>query len=338
MASNTPIEDTRTEANCIHTNGFLAGIFDGHAGPACAQVTAKRLLRYIAASLIPPNVLREHIQSGVKSNTFLKSHNEKADFVAEIKAIYEKSFSEFTNDLLHENLDVGAAMENAFLRLDQDFSKEALENPTLRTLSVTMSGAVACVAHIEGRQLHVANSGDCVAVLGQQTDTGQWLPKKLSAEHNTDNVAEVRRVLDEHPPSERDTVIKVERLFGQLIPLRALGDYRYKWSREILDKLVVPHYGEHVIPPNYLTPPYLTAQPEVQHHVLTPKDGFLIIASDGLWDLLSPMQAVKLVGEHMSGKAFLQPLKLPKHDVTLGEISKLLVHRKYVLFFLCSKS
>lgn len=92
-------------------------------------------------------------------------------------------------------------------------------------------------------------------MLGTVTDTGQWVAKKLTNEHNSDNMSEVRRILSEHPKSERDTAIRVERLLGQLAPLRALGDFRYKWTREQLEKLVVPHYGESVIAPNYLTPP-----------------------------------------------------------------------------------
>lgn len=63
------------------------------------------------------------------------------------------------------------AIENAFLRLDDDMSKEALpkegEVLNMKTLSVAMSGAVVCVAHIDGPHLHIANVGDSCAVLGK---------------------------------------------------------------------------------------------------------------------------------------------------------------------------
>lgn len=62
------------------------------------------------------------------------------------------------------------AIETAFLRLDEDFSTEALpkdgEDLNMKTMSVAMSGAVACVAHIDGPHLHLANVGDSCAVLG----------------------------------------------------------------------------------------------------------------------------------------------------------------------------
>lgn len=57
-----------------------------------------------------------------------------------------------------------------------------------------------------------------------------------------------------------------------------------------MQEVVVPKFGEQVLAPNYYTPPYLTARPEVVHHRLTPRDRFLVIASDGLWDLVSPLQ------------------------------------------------
>jgi len=81
--------------------------------------------------------------------------------------------------------------------------------------------------------------------------------------------------------------------------------------------------------PNNLTPPYLIARPETFYHKLRPKDHFLIIASDGLWDLLSSRQAVRLVGEHMSGKTVLQPFTPPKNkEFDLQSVHQILMQRK----------
>lgn len=64
------------------------------------------------------------------------------------------------------------ALENAFIRLDEDLSREALTpvngQLNMKTLSVAMSGTVACVAHIDGPHLHIAHVGDCCAVLGKR--------------------------------------------------------------------------------------------------------------------------------------------------------------------------
>lgn len=312
--------------------GTLLGVFDGHAGPSCAQIICKRLMRYIATSLIPPYVLQQQLANGAKSNSFLNCHNDKVDFIPEVDEIYERSFAQYARELCHENIEdfqISSALQNAFLRLDQDISNEALNYPSMRTMSVAMSGAVASVAHIDGVHLHVAGTGDCSAILGSlNEETGQWESKKLTNEHNSENADELRRITAEHPLNERDTVIRAERLLGELAPLRAFGDVRYKWTVDALKQLVVPYYGDHVIAQHYHTPPYLTAQPDIAYHVLRPHDRFVVLATDGLFDMLSPSQVVRLVGEHMLGKVFLQPLQLPKRDVTLGEVSQMLTHRR----------
>lgn len=256
--------------------------------------------------------------------------------VEDLKHKYTNSFKQYLADLATEDkeINVRTSLENAIMRLDSDLSKEVIEtynsdgfiNP--KTLSVALSGAVACVSHIDGPHLHIANVGDCNAVLGTMTEENEWIAKKITKEHNAENFDELKRIWNEHPESERKTVIRRDRLLGELAPLRSLGDYRYKWSSELLSKLAVPFVGRKAIPANYHTPPYLTALPDIYYHRLTPKDKFLIIASDGLWDMMTPLQAVKLVGEHMKGKVFFNLLKLPKKNIQLGDIDELLVHRK----------
>ncbi|KOX78476.1 [Pyruvate dehydrogenase [acetyl-transferring]]-phosphatase 1, mitochondrial [Melipona quadrifasciata] len=338
LASNNPIEDTRSEAQCLLTKGILLGVFDGHGGRTCAQVVSKRLFHYISACLLPTRLLKQYLNT-VNFNDkleLLQMFNDKVEFISEIRDLYQANFLTFVKYLIEmectKEFQMETALENAFLRLDNDLSNEALSNlnksSTATTLAVAMSGAVAAVAHIDGPHLHVAGLGDCQAVLGILSENDDWSAKLMTVEHNADNRAEVERILSEHPLNEKSTVIKMERLLGQLAPLRSLGDFRYKWNKQILKDIVVPYFGEAAIPPNYHTPPYLIAKPEVKYHRLTPRDKFLIIASDGLWDLMSPLQAVRLVGEHMSGKVTLSPLKLPRKNMKLSDINKMLLQRK----------
>lgn len=338
LGSNNPIEDMRTEAKCLSTGGILFGVFDGHGGQACAQVISKRLFHYISACLLPQALLKQYLDSVNTPNKFdlIETYSNNGEFVSEIKDLYQSSLLSFMRDLSETDsgneIQVESAIEKAFLRLDNDLSDEALlelsRKDSARTLSVAMSGSVAVVAQIDGPHLHVAGVGDCQAVLGVLSEDGAWTAKTMSVEHNTDNRAEVERILSEHPVNEKSTVIKMERLLGQLAPLRALGDFRYKWSKETLMERVVPFLGENAIPPNYHTPPYLSANPEIKYHRLRPSDKFLILGTDGLWDMMTPLQAVKLVGEHMRGKVTLTPLKLPRKNMRLGDIDKMLWQRK----------
>ncbi|TMW53389.1 hypothetical protein DOY81_001511 [Sarcophaga bullata] len=80
LASNKPCEDSRTEGSFLHKKGFICGIFDGHAGAACSQVISKRLLRYIAASLVDRNILKEQMEKGCDSQSFLRCHNDNVEY------------------------------------------------------------------------------------------------------------------------------------------------------------------------------------------------------------------------------------------------------------------
>src|SRR6266404_3919948 len=86
----------------------------------------------------------------------------------------------------------------------------------------------------------------------------------------------------EHPKRESNTILKNGRLLGHLAPLRAFGDFRFKWSNEDIRDVCIPRMGEQAVIPHCNTPPYLTAEPEITYHRLTPRDRFLVMATDGL--------------------------------------------------------
>ena len=119
-------------------------------------------------------------------------------------------------------------------------------------------------------------------------------------------------------------------------PMRAFGDVRYKWAAKDLKhiantirspKSAISVYGNRLIPRNYHTPPYLTAEPEIHHHKLCPRDKFLVIASDGLWDVLSPDKVIQLIAGHLDGQQVLVNFH-PPEGATLKEINEMLVLRK----------
>ena len=69
--------------------------------------------------------------------------------------------------------------------------------------------------------------------MGSINEDGSWAALKLGMEHTSENLAEVERLYSEHPASEQDTIIRMDRLLGQLMPLRAFGDFRFKWPRQV---------------------------------------------------------------------------------------------------------
>lgn len=62
-------------------------------------------------------------------------------------------------------------------------------------------------------------------------------------------------------------------------------------------------------------------------HKLTPKDKFLVLASDGLFDMLTPEKVVKLVAGHIDGKQILIDPQIDT-NMNLKSMNRYLVERK----------
>ena len=310
LPSNNPIEDRRAVGRLSQTGGLLFGVYDGHGGCACAQAVQERLFDYLAVALLPVDILEKYsrlmhtdtpleiLQKHRHNNDYINSEMGRMHAASLNKFVSETLSSEFNEEPVEPDWSFTTSIENAFKQLDTDISLEALPGTSsvnFEAVEVALSGACATVAHISGVHMHVANAGDCRAVLGQFED-GSWQAVPLSQDHNVENKAEVERIKKEHPMSESSAVIKNGRLLGQLAPLRAFGDVRYKWNLQDIQRLEqLGTYGPKISPMNYYTPPYLTASPDIKYHRLGPRDKFLVLASDGLWEQLPNDKVVQLV-------------------------------------------
>lgn len=99
----------------------------------------------------------------------------------------------------------------------------------------------------------------------------------------------------QHPGEEN--VIRNGRVLGGLEPSRAFGDATYKWTREVSERLKQSFFGR--TPSQLLrTPPYVTAEPVVTTTKIEPSKGdFVVMATDGLWEMLTNEEVVGLVGQ-----------------------------------------
>ncbi|XP_042262321.1 pyruvate dehydrogenase [acetyl-transferring]-phosphatase 1, mitochondrial-like [Thunnus maccoyii] len=364
LPSNHPGEDRRSSATCLPgRGGVLFGVFDGHAGAACAHAVSQRLFYYIAVAALPLRTLAE-LERAVEEERavppLLEWHKHPQDHSCpdggatsfhSLRNYWQERLEGEDEEDEEDDQDGGrlsSALVNAFRRLDYDLSVEAqvhlsasssrrvsLPGEASSPLRVALSGCTACVAHVSNGVLHVANLGDSRAVLGVQDPDGRWSAVSLTNDHNAQNPDELQRILGEHPPSERRTAVRHDRLLGLLLPFRAFGDVRFKWSAEMLsqiyetrpDVLSVVNEAARTLPPHYLTPPYLSARPEVTRHHITPSDKFLVLATDGLWELMHRQTVVQLVGEQLTGLQQQRPI-IPGVGVTLGGLQRLLLERK----------
>nr|XP_008507299.1 PREDICTED: [Pyruvate dehydrogenase [acetyl-transferring]]-phosphatase 2, mitochondrial [Equus przewalskii]XP_008507308.1 PREDICTED: [Pyruvate dehydrogenase [acetyl-transferring]]-phosphatase 2, mitochondrial [Equus przewalskii]XP_008507317.1 PREDICTED: [Pyruvate dehydrogenase [acetyl-transferring]]-phosphatase 2, mitochondrial [Equus przewalskii] len=346
LAANSPVEDRRGVASCLQTNGLMFGIFDGHGGHACAQAVSERLFYYVAVSLMSQQTL-EQMEGAMESMKpllpILQWLKHPGDSIyKDVTSMHLDHLRVYWQELLDVHMEMGLNIEEAlmysFQRLDSDISLEIqapLEDEMTRNLSlqVAFSGATACMAHVDGVHLHVANAGDCRAILGVQEDNGMWSCLPLTRDHNAWNQAELSRLKKEHPASEDKTVIMDDRLLGILMPCRAFGDVQLKWSKELQRSVLERGFDTEALniyqftSPHYYTPPYLTAKPEVTYHRLRPQDKFLVLASDGLWDMLGNDDVVRLVVEHLAEAGRHKP-DLAQRPANLGLMQSLLLQRK----------
>lgn len=333
---------------------YLFGVFDGHGGPWCSDVIGQRLFEYIAVSLHPPNELEgimrkgRTITSGQQHtgslsslllhsyyNPYKDSRNSKVKEIHQLNLLkhIEDAYTTFDND----NTDISGALESAFIKLDRDICAEGIPSDAQQVeedlLQIATAGSCACVALVKDADLYIANCGDARAILGSVDDHGNPVVSPLSNDHNIRNPAEVKRVLSEHPSNESHSVIRGDRLLGLLMPFRAFGDVRFKWPGNYLREYLQPYYKKgDAIPQFYLSPPYLTARPEITKHKLTKKDRFLVLATDGVWDTLSPEKVVEIVFNHQKGIQSFDRFVLPKSganksSMKLKEIDQLLQTR-----------
>ncbi|KAK5829748.1 hypothetical protein PVK06_013541 [Gossypium arboreum] len=155
-------------------------------------------------------------------------------------------------------LDIEKAVTRSFMETDAAFAKScSLE-------SALTSGTTALTAMIFGRSLLVANAGDSRAVLSR---CGTAI--EMSKDHRPCCMKERRRI------ESLGGFIDDGYLNGQLGVTRALGNWHLEGMKEM---------GERIGP--------LSAEPELKMITLTKEDEFLIIGSDGIWDVFTSQNAV----------------------------------------------
>lgn len=116
------------------------------------------------------------------------------------------------------------------------------------------TGSTACVCLVRSefghRILYSANVGDTRAVLSKN-----GIAERLSQDHKATDLSEVERI------KNGGGIVLENRVGGSLAVTRAFGDHSLKSEG-------------------------VTAKPFINKHVLRPFDKFLVIASDGVWDVL----------------------------------------------------
>ncbi|KAI3801492.1 hypothetical protein L1987_29597 [Smallanthus sonchifolius] len=174
-------------------------------------------------------------------------------------------------------------MERSFHRMDEEvtaWNEQAINSDCRCELHAPESygvGSTAVVAVVTPDKIVVANCGDSRAVLCRN---GKAVP--LSNDHKPDSPEELNRI---EAAGGKVLYWDGARVCGVLAMSRAIGD-------------------------GYLKP-YVTCEPEVTITDRTSDDECLILASDGLWDVVSNDTACGLVSLCLKGNRPLAEMKCP---------------------------
>jgi len=256
----------------------LLAVFDGHRGAAAAEYAASGLLPWIKRLTCPDN-----------RDVMMATENEHLTSSSSAPGVPVTSPAQ----LLHETLirlDRGYVGEESARwadRLDRAATTNGgtttttttSEHGTLGTLGLRRSyaGCTAITALIVGNGLWIANLGDCRAVLSRGGKAHQ-----LTRDHSTTDVGEQARVV--HCSTSRRRSGEVASAAPSLswrVDGYRLGSAGIQVTRGLGD-MDVKRDG-------------LSAEAEISYVSLRPSDEFLILASDGLYEVLTNNDVVGLV-------------------------------------------
>ncbi|KAH9900408.1 protein phosphatase 2C-like domain-containing protein [Xylariomycetidae sp. FL2044] len=275
LASNSPCEDAYVHgsfSNPLDSKGssWMAwAVFDGHCGWQLSDLLTRHLVPYVTRALADA-----------------KAKDGDTPPEASIQQALKTAFTTVDDALVKT--------ATATIESDVSFADKA------RRLEAAYAGACALLTLFDPvtRDLRVASTGDCRAVLGQKAADGKWETQELTVDCTGANPDEAARIQAQFP--DEPGIVKGGRVWG-MQPSRTFGDGMWKWTSALKENLRW-HYNGLNLPggpryKDYRDGPYLTAEPLVTT-TRVPRDrpAFLILATDGLWDMMSSEQAVDLVG------------------------------------------
>ncbi|KAJ7965373.1 Protein phosphatase 2C-like protein [Quillaja saponaria] len=243
-------------------------------GETCTEIESMDELSYGSVSVIGS---RKEMEDAVRVELGLTAKLEggKCDFFA----VYDghggprvaRACQERLHRLMAEELEIERTRSNngGFdweRMMEGCFGKmdnELEENAAVRTV-----GCTAVVAVVTEEEVVVANCGDSRAVMGRGGEAFA-----LSLDHKPDRPDELKRI---EAAGGRIINWNGQRVLGVLSTSRSIGD-------------------------QYLRP-YIISKPEVTVTKRSDKDEFLILASDGLWDVISNEVACQVVRKCLGGQ------------------------------------
>ncbi len=156
-------------------------------------------------------------------------------------------------------------------------------NNNLNSVISAFTGSTALVCIIAGKEIYVANVGDSRAILNKGSSVIE-----ITRDHKPDDLEEQRLITRKGGRVEIDQY-GIPRVNGVLSLSRAIGD-----------KYLQNH---------------ISNEPDIKSFDLTPENKFIVIATDGLWDVFTNEEVNHIIFTH-----FDKSISIRKSLNTIGNI------------------
>ncbi|XP_057840671.1 probable protein phosphatase 2C 33 isoform X1 [Cryptomeria japonica] len=252
---------------CSRKDTVFCGVFDGH-GPF-GHLVAKR----VRDSL--PSKLWSQWETEGRDDSSLKEVNVTVGSINSEDSTMDDEWRELADaEEREKGPEIFSTLKELFLKAFKVMDKELRLHPTIDCFC---SGTTAVTLVKQGQDLVIGNVGDSRAVLGTRDQDNSLAAVQLTVDLKPNLPREAERirqckgrVFALHDEPEVARVWLPNNDSPGLAMARAFGDFCLK------------DFG-------------LIAVPDVSYHCLTERDEFVVLATDGIWDVLSNKEVVDIV-------------------------------------------
>jgi serine/threonine protein phosphatase PrpC len=233
----------------------FAGVFDGTSGHHASQFASRHFGEYLCRTSEMKEVLQISKQKNISSKSSFKS-------VETVAKLFDRGITK------------------AFKGLDNDFIDICEEKSKEGSHEMDYVASTAVTVLLWRNLLTVSHLGDSRACIFKKCG-GKYVAEWLTIDHKPNNAEEFKRI------KHQGGILSWR---GSKPYMRA-GDYAIRASQGERPKQL--NYSRALGAKN-LKPFGLSNEPTINHFELSSEDKLIVLASDGLWDVLEPLRVLSI--------------------------------------------